>query len=47
MAKTEAQRRREVMREEWNVLKSTNNSISELVGLGVLHNQALSGWRAP
>lgn len=35
------------MRKEWFVSKSTAASIQELVGLGVLQEQELSGWRAP
>jgi hypothetical protein len=38
MAKTEAAKRAEVMRKEWWKLKSTESTINDLVGLGVLHN---------
>jgi hypothetical protein len=46
MVKTEAQKRAEVMKKEWWKSKSTKSSINELVGLGVLHDKALGGWRA-
>jgi hypothetical protein len=46
MAKTEAMKRAEVMRKEWWKSKSTKSSINELVGLGVLHDKELGGWRA-
>jgi hypothetical protein len=46
MAKTEAMKRAEVMRKEWWKSKSTESSINELVGLGVLHDKELGGWRA-
>jgi hypothetical protein len=43
MAKTEALKRAEVMRKEWWKLKSTELSINDLVGLGVLHDKELEG----
>jgi hypothetical protein len=46
MAKTEAVKRAEVMRNEWWKSKSTESSINELVGLGVLHDKELGGRRA-
>jgi hypothetical protein len=46
MAKTEAMNRAEVMRKEWWKSKSTESSINDLVGLGVLHDKELRGWRA-
>jgi hypothetical protein len=46
MAKTEAMKRAEVMRKEWWKSKSTESSINDLVGLGVLHDKELGGWRA-
>jgi hypothetical protein len=46
MSKTEAQKRVEVMKKEWWKSKSTELSINDLVGLGVLHDKALEGWRA-
>jgi hypothetical protein len=45
MAKAEAQKRAEVMKEWWKS-NSTESSINDLVGLGVLHDKALRGWRA-
>jgi hypothetical protein len=45
MAKTEAQKRTEVMKKEWWKSKSTESSINDLIGLGVLHDKALEGWR--
>jgi hypothetical protein len=45
MAKTEAMKRAEMMWKEWWKSKSTESSINELVGLGVLHNRELAGWR--
>jgi hypothetical protein len=46
MAKTETMKRAEVMRKEWWKSKSTESSINDLVGLGVLHDKELRGWRA-
>jgi hypothetical protein len=46
MAKTEAQKRAEVMKKEWRKSKATESSINDLVSLGVLQNKALGGWRA-
>jgi hypothetical protein len=45
MAKTEAAKRAEVMRKEWWKSKSTESTINDLIGLGVLHNQELARWR--
>jgi hypothetical protein len=45
MAKMEAAKRAEVMRKEWWKLKSTESTINDLIGLGVLHNWELAGWR--
>jgi hypothetical protein len=45
MAKTEAQKRAEVMKKEWWKSRAIESSINDLVGLGVLHNKALGGWR--
>jgi hypothetical protein len=42
MAKTEAQKRAEVMKEWWKS-RATESSINDHVGLGVLHNKALGG----
>jgi hypothetical protein len=46
MAKTEVMKRVEVMRKEWWKSMSTESSINDLVGLGVLHDKELEGWRA-
>jgi hypothetical protein len=43
MAKTEAQKRAEVIRKEWWKSKSTESSINKLVGLGLLHDKELGG----
>jgi hypothetical protein len=43
MTKMEALKRTEVMRKEWWKSKSTESSINELIGLGVLHNKELRG----
>jgi hypothetical protein len=45
MAKTEATKRAEMMRKEWWKSKSTEATINDLVGLGVLHNWELAEWR--
>jgi hypothetical protein len=45
MAKKEAQKRAEVMKEEWWKSRATESSIDDLVGLGVLHNKVLGSWR--
>jgi hypothetical protein len=45
MAKTEAVKRAKMMRKEWRKSKSTEATINDLVGLGVLHNRELVGWR--
>jgi hypothetical protein len=46
MAKTEVQKRAEVMKKEWWKSRATESSINDLVGMGLLHNKALRGWRA-
>jgi hypothetical protein len=45
MAKTKAQKRAEVMQEWWKS-KSTESSVNDLIGLGVLLDKELGGWRA-
>jgi hypothetical protein len=42
----EVMKRAEVMRKEWWKSKSTELSINDPVGLGVLHDKDLGGWRA-
>jgi hypothetical protein len=44
MAKTKAAKRAEMMRKEWWKSKSTEATINNLVGRGVLHNRELAGW---
>jgi hypothetical protein len=34
-----------MMRKEWWKSKSTESTINDLVGLGVLHNRELAGWQ--
>jgi hypothetical protein len=41
MAKTEAAKRAEMMRKEWWKSKSTEATINDLIGLGVLHTGSL------
>jgi hypothetical protein len=45
MAKKEVAKRVEIMRKEWWTSKSTESTINDLVGLGVLHNRELARWR--
>jgi hypothetical protein len=45
MAKTEVAKRAEMMRKEWWKSKSTESTINDLVGLGMLHNQELARWQ--
>jgi hypothetical protein len=45
MARTEAEKRAEIMRKEWWKSKSIEATINDLVGLGVLHDRELAGWR--
>jgi len=47
MAKGGSKKRADMMAKEWWKSKSTNQSINEIIGMGVLHNQELGGWRAP
>jgi hypothetical protein len=47
MAKMEAAKRAKVMRKEWWKSKSTESTINDLIGQGVLHNRELAGWRPP
>jgi hypothetical protein len=44
MAKSKAVKRVKMMMEWWRS-KSTEATINDLVGLGVLHNRELGGWR--
>jgi hypothetical protein len=45
MAKTEAVKRAKMMRKVCWKSKSTESTINDLVGLGVLHNWELAGWQ--
>jgi hypothetical protein len=45
MAKTEAAKRAEMTRKEWWKSKFTETTINDLIGLWVLHNRELAGWR--
>jgi hypothetical protein len=45
MAKMAAAKRVEMMRKERWKSKSTELTINDLIGLGVLHNRELAGWR--
>ena len=45
MAKSDTNKRAEMMAKEWKKSKSTTKSINELVEMGHLHNQELDGWR--
>ena len=47
MAKRDAQKKAGVMTKEWWKSRSNEQTIEDLVAMGVLHNKALVGWRAP
>ena len=47
MAKSDAQKKAGVMAKEWWKSRSNEQTIEDLVIMGVLHNKALAGWRAP
>jgi hypothetical protein len=47
MAKSDAKKRAEMMAKEWKKSRSNTRSLNDLVKMGLLHNQELSGWRAP
>ena len=47
MAKRDAQKKAGVMAKEWWKSRSNEQTIKDLVAMGVLHNKALVGWRAP
>ena len=47
MAKKNTQKKAEVMAKEWWKSRSNDQTIEDLVTMGVLHNKALVGWRAP
>ena len=47
MAKSDAQKKTGVMAKEWWKSKSNEQTIEDLVTMGVLHNKELVGWHAP
>jgi len=47
MAKSDAQKKTGFMVKEWWKSKSNEQTIEDLVTMGVLHNKELTGWRAP
>ena len=47
MAKRDAQKKAGVMAKEWWKSRSNEQTIEDLVAMGVLHNKALAGWHAP
>jgi len=47
MTKSDLKKRAEMMAKEWKKSRSTTRSLNDLVGMGLLHNQELGGWRAP
>ena len=47
MVKSDAQKKTGVMAKEWWKPKSNEQTIEDLVTMGVLHNKELAGWRAP
>jgi len=46
MAKSDAQKKAGVMAKEWWKSRSNEQTIEDLVTMGVLHNKELTGWRA-
>ena len=47
MAKGDSRMRAGMMAKEWKISRSSTRSLNDLVGMGLLHNQELDGWRAP
>ena len=47
MAKRDTQKKGGVMAKEWWKLRSNEQTIEDLITMGVLHNKALAGWHAP
>ena len=47
MVKSDAQKKTGFMAKEWWKSKSNEQTIEDLVTMGVLHNKELTGWRAP
>ena len=46
MAKSDVQKKAGVMAKEWWKSKSNEQTIEDLITMGVLHNKELAGWRA-
>jgi len=47
MAKSDAKKRAKMMAKDWKKSRCTTRSLNNLVEMGLLDNQELSGWRAP
>ena len=47
MAKSDSKKRAELTAKEWKKSRSSTRSLNNVVGMGLLHNQELGGWRAP
>ena len=47
MAKSDTQKKAGVMAKEWWKSRSNEQTIEDLVAMGVLHNKELVGWHAP
>ena len=47
MAKSDAQKKTGVVAKEWWKSRSNEQTIEDLVTMGVLHNKELAGWRVP
>ena len=47
MTKSDAQKKAGVMAKEWWKSRSNEQTIEDLVIMGVLHNKELAGWHAP
>jgi hypothetical protein len=47
MAKSDSKKRAEMMAKEWKKSRSSTRSLNDLIGMGLLHNQELGGWRVP
>ena len=47
MAKSDSKKRAQMMVKECKKARCTPKSLNDFVEMGLLHNQELSGWRAP
>ena len=47
MAKSDSQKKARVMAKEWWKSRSNEQTIEDLVTMGLLHNKELAGWQAP